>query len=61
MGDPVVQLQRPVLRHSLEPLKKHLEELLEGEMLEGLLGSKPTMDCPMWSSRVRPGTRTESG
>ena len=38
----MAQRQRPVARHYLELLKKHLEELLEGDVTEGPLGSEHT-------------------
>ena len=38
--EPVAQRQRPVARHYMEPLKKHLEELLQGDVIEGPLGSE---------------------
>ena len=37
---PVAQKQQLVARHYLEPLKKHLEEFLEGDVIEGPLGSE---------------------
>ena len=38
--EPVAQRQRPVARHYMEPLKKHLKELLDGDVIEGPLGSE---------------------
>ena len=38
--EPVAQKQRPVARHYLEPLKQHLQELLESDVIEGPLGSE---------------------
>jgi hypothetical protein len=38
--EPVAQKQRPVAKHYLEPLKKHLQELLDGDVIEGPLGSE---------------------
>ena len=35
--EPVAQKQRLVARHYLEPLKQHLQELLEGDVIEGRL------------------------
>ena len=37
---PVAQKQRTVAKHYLEPLKKHLDELLEADVIEGPLGSE---------------------
>ena len=37
---PIAQKQRPIARHYLEPLRKHLDELLAGDVIEGLLGSE---------------------
>ena len=60
--EPVAQRQRPVARHYLEPLKKHLEELLEGDVIEGPLGSEHARaGSLMWSSQGSPGIRTGYG
>ena len=37
---PVAQKQRPVAHHFMEPLKQHLSELLDGDVIEGPLGSE---------------------
>ena len=37
---PVAQKQRTVAHHYLEPLRKHLDELLTGDVIEGPLGSE---------------------
>ena len=37
---PVAQKQRPIARHYLEPLRKHLDELLAADVIEGPLGSE---------------------
>ena len=37
---PVAQKLRPVALHLMEPLKKHLDELVEGGVIEGPLGSE---------------------
>ena len=37
---PVAQRQRPVAIHYMEPLRKHLDELLQNDVIEGPLGSE---------------------
>ena len=37
---PVAQKQRPVAHHYMEPLKRHLDELLAADVIEGPLGSE---------------------
>ena len=37
---PVAQRQRPVALNYMEPLKKHLDELLSNDVIEGPLGSE---------------------
>ena len=47
--EPVAHRQRPVARHYLELLKKHLQELLEGDVIEGPRGSEHSTG---WVSNV---------
>ena len=37
---PVAQKLRPIALHRMEPLKKYLEELVEGDVIEGPLESE---------------------
>ena len=37
---PVAQKQRPVAQHFMEPLRRHLDELLDADVIEGPLGSE---------------------
>ena len=46
---PVAQKLRPVAVHLREPLRKHLEELLKYDVIEGPLESK---DATGWVSNV---------
>ena len=61
---PIAQKQRQVAHHYLAPLKQHLQELLEGDVIEGPLGSEKATG---WMSNVVIGTKkydpdsTESG
>ena len=54
---PVAQKQRTVAHQYMEPLKKHLAELLAEDVIDR---SMPQDGCQMWSSLQRSTTQTEA-